>query len=88
VAKKSGGKLPTKLNTMSKKSKTDKTVNEATNPACFLGAVMGSDFQVKKIDFSDPEVIAKIEECKRKQQECLDRNNVDWDQLSRTYITI
>ena len=73
---------------MSKKSKTDKNVNDAINPACFLGAVMGSDFQVKKIDFSDPEVIAKIEECKKKQQECLDRKKVDWEKLSRTYITI
>ena len=27
---------------MNEKSKTDKTVNEATNPACFLGAVMPS----------------------------------------------
>lgn len=80
--------MPTKTNTMSKKKKTLKSINEANNPACFLGAVMGSDFQVKKIDFSDPEVIAKIEECKRKQQECLDRKNVDWEKLSRTYITI
>ena len=31
---------------MSKKSKTDKTVNEATNPACFLGAVMLSAFEL------------------------------------------
>ncbi len=73
---------------MSKKSKTDKNVNDAINPACFLGAGYGSDFQVKKIDFSDPEVIAKIEECKKKQQECLDRKKVDWEKLSRTYITI
>lgn len=44
--KKSGGKLPTKLDTMSKKLKTDKTVNEATNPACFLGTVMLSAFEL------------------------------------------
>ena len=67
---------------------TDKTSFEnESQPSC-LGVVMGSDFQVKKIDFSDPEVIAKIEECKRKQQECLDRKNIDWEKLSRTYITI
>lgn len=67
---------------------TDKTsIENANHPSC-LGVVMGSDFQVKKIDFSDPEVIAKIEECKRKQQECLDRKNIDWEKLSRTYITI
>jgi hypothetical protein len=49
---------------------------------------MGSDFKIKKIDFSDPEVIAKIKECKKKQQKCLDRKNIDWEKLSRTYITI
>jgi hypothetical protein len=42
----------------------------------------------KKVDFSDPFVIKKIEECKKQQQECLDRKKVDWEKLSRTYITI
>ena len=37
--KKSGGKLPTKLNKMNKQLNLFETVNEATNPACFLGAV-------------------------------------------------
>ena len=31
---------------MSKKSKTDRTANEATKPACFLGAVMLSAFEL------------------------------------------
>jgi len=38
--------MPTKLDTMSKKLKTDKTINEAANPACFLGAVMLSVFEL------------------------------------------
>lgn len=40
------------------------------------------------IDSFDPEVKKEIEECRRKQQECLDRKTVDWDKLSRIYITI
>jgi len=35
----SGGNLPTNLNTMEKQLNLFETVNEAINPACFLGAV-------------------------------------------------
>jgi hypothetical protein len=36
--------MPTKLNTMEKQLNLFDNVNEATNPACFLGAVMRSAF--------------------------------------------
>ena len=36
--------MPTKLNTMNENLNTNETVNEATNPACFLGAVRVSTY--------------------------------------------
>ena len=36
--------MPTKLNKMIQQLNLFETVNEATNPACFLGAVMRSAF--------------------------------------------
>jgi hypothetical protein len=53
-----------------------------------LSDIMDTNLKVKKIDSSDPEVIRKIEECKKKQQECLNRGKVDWEKLRKTYITI
>ena len=38
---------------MNEKSKTDKTVNEATNPACFLGAVSNCASSIKEGSFAD-----------------------------------
>ena len=73
---------------MKNKSKKQVENIDSSNEKLLLSDVMGSDFQVKKIDFSDPEVIKRIEECKKKQQDCLDRKKVDWEKLSRTYITI
>ena len=73
---------------MKNESKKQVKKTDSSNEKLLLSDVMGSDFQVKKIDFSDQEVIKRIEECKKKQQECLDRKNVDWEKLSRTYITI
>ena len=67
------------MNELSKETKSNKNL--------FLSALM-SNFQVKKLDFSAQETIKKIEECKKKQQECLDRKYVDWEKLSHIYITI
>ena len=47
-----------------------------------------SNFKVKKLDFSAQETNKIIEECKKKQQECLNRKYVDWKKLSHIYITI
>jgi hypothetical protein len=45
-------------------------------------------FKVNIINFEDPEVIKKIEEINKKQQECLDRKKVDLEKLNNTYIDI
>ena len=46
------------------------------------------EFKVEKVDFSDPAVKSRIEDCLRRQQECLDRKTIDWSRLNRTYTTI
>lgn len=38
---------------MNEKSKTHKTINEATNPACFLGAVSNCASSIKEGSFAD-----------------------------------
>ena len=67
------------MNELSKETKSNKNL--------LLSDII-SNFQVKKLDFSAQETIKKIEECKKKQQECLDRKYVDWEKLSQIYITI
>ena len=58
-----------------------------SNKNLLLSALI-SNFKVKKLDFSAQETIKIIEECKKKQQKCLDRKYVDWEKLSHIYITI
>ena len=67
------------MNELSKETKSNKKL--------LLSDII-SNFQVKKLDFSAQETIKIIEECKKKQQECLARKYVDWEKLSHIYITI
>ena len=48
----------------------------------------GAKFEVKKIDFDDPEVIKRINEVKKKQREILKRKEVDINELRNTVINI
>ena len=44
--------------------------------------------KAKKINPNSQEFKEKIEKFKKAKKECLDRKNIDWGELSRTYITI
>jgi hypothetical protein len=43
---------------------------------------------LKVLNFDHPEMKEEMKNLKRTQQECLDRKNIDWDRMDRTYITI
>ena len=40
------------------------------------------------INFDDPKVKKLLEDCKKRQEAALKCKEVDWDRLSRMYITI
>jgi hypothetical protein len=48
----------------------------------------GTKLKAKKIDFNDPEIIAKIEAVNEERKKCLERKNVNWNELNNTYINI
>ena len=48
----------------------------------------GEKIKVRHIDVNDPDFIKMCESCKKEQEMALARKKVDWNRLSRIYITI
>jgi hypothetical protein len=48
----------------------------------------GTRLKAKKIDLNDPEVQKRFKTMLEEQEKCLERKNVDWNKLDKTYITI
>jgi hypothetical protein len=45
-------------------------------------------FKTKKIDTNSKQFKKRLERLHKVQKECLDRKKIDWEKMSRTYITI
>ena len=48
----------------------------------------GYSWDIRKVDFDDPEIKKTIEELKQRQRECLERKKIDWNKLRNMIINI
>ena len=48
----------------------------------------GAKLKCRKIDFNDPEIIKMFEAVMEEKKKALERKNVDWEKLEKTYINI